>query len=104
MVAVYGRKGLVDPLRRTLGRDAEALPTLKLVPAPAQLGKGSLDVEIHVDVPDRGKHDAGAKKKKNPGVSVHVLLMGEAKSTWIAIGTNRPPHHIRPIRYAPLLR
>jgi hypothetical protein len=86
-VAAYGRKGLVDPLRKALGRDAEILPTVKTIPAPAQLGKGALDVEMHFDLSRRKSSDD--KKKKGAGLSIHILLMGEAQSTWIGVSSNR---------------
>ena len=87
VVAVYGRKGLTDPLRKAMGHDAGSLPVVKLGPGPAPLGKGALDVEIQLGF--AGKHDPDPKKKEATGVTLHVLLMGDAKSTWIAAGANR---------------
>lgn len=83
IVAVYGRKGLTDPLRRELGRDAELLPAAKLVTPPRELGKGGLDLELKFEV--KSKHG----DKKPVTVVVHALLMADGKNTWIAIGTNR---------------
>jgi hypothetical protein len=88
-VAVYGRKALTDPLRQALGHDADALPTAKFVAAPASLGQGAMELELHFEI---GSHDNGAadaKKKAGAGVVLHVLLMGDAKSSWLAIGLNR---------------
>ncbi len=90
VVAVYGRKGLTDPLRKALGHDGDALPVAKLVPAPAQLGKGALDRELRFDLPSRRHADADAKKKKGAALVFHVLLMPDGKgATWMAIGTDR---------------
>jgi hypothetical protein len=89
IVSVYGRKGLMDPVRKAARSDAELLPTVKLVPAPAQLGPGALDVEIHIDTPALDELDPKKKPKKEAGLTLHVLLMGEAKSTWIAFGASR---------------
>jgi hypothetical protein len=90
VVAVYGRKALTDPLRKALGHDGDALPTAKFVPAPASLGQGALDLELHFEI---GSHDTGAvdakKKKVRPGLVLHVLLMGDTQSSWLAIGFNR---------------
>lgn len=89
VVAVYGRTGLTDPLRKALGHDAEALPTVKFVPAPTSLGAGALDLELHVQI---GSHDMGpadAKKKKAPVLVFHVLLMGDGHNSWLAIGLDR---------------
>ena len=91
IVAVYGRKGLTDPLRRALGHDAASLPTVKLVPAPAQLGRGALDVELRFALEREGDPpaDAAAKKKATPVLALHVLLMGEARAAWLAVGADR---------------
>jgi hypothetical protein len=88
-VGVWSRKGLVDPLRKALGKDGEVLPSAKLVAAPAQLGKGALDVELHIDLPKKGLDDAKKKPAKGSGMNFHVLLMGEAQRTWLAVGTDR---------------
>ena len=91
VVAVYGRKALNERLRKALDRDAELLPTVKLVPAPAALGRGALDVEFLFERAPR-KDAAAKREKKNEkkaSFALHVLLMGEPQSTWIAIGANR---------------
>jgi hypothetical protein len=86
-VAVYGRKALNDELRKVAGDKARLLPSVKLVPAPAALGRGALDVELRFEVP---AGDAAAKNAKKPPAQVlHGLLMGETQSTWIGIGANR---------------
>lgn len=82
VVAVYGRKGLIDPLRKELNHDAQALPAAKFVAAPRELGRGALDLEL--------KFEIEAKRGEKPlAFALHVLLMGEGKSTWVAIGSNR---------------
>jgi hypothetical protein len=93
LVGVYGRKGLMTPLLGLVNQDAAKLPVLKLVPAPAALGRGALDLEIVLPAARVGiDEDPPSKpdpKKKASGLHVHVLLMGEAKSTWIAVGADR---------------
>jgi hypothetical protein len=80
--------------------DAKNLPTMKLVKAPAALGKDALDIEIKVsDLPSPGMDDmptldgAGRPdpKKKAPTVTLtfHILLMADEKNaTWLALGQN----------------
>jgi hypothetical protein len=82
VVAVYGRKGLTDPVRKELGDAAGALPALKFVPPPRELGKGGLDLEIKFEIPPK-------KGEKSVNIGLHLLLMADGKNTWIAIGANR---------------
>lgn len=82
-VAVYGRKGLTDPLRKGLGKDARALPSAKFVAAPRELGGGALDLELKFQI------DAKRGEKKPVTFALHVLLMPDGKSTWLALGANR---------------
>jgi hypothetical protein len=86
VVAVYGRKGLLDPLKKQAPDAADKLPTLKLVPAPPQLGRGALDLEIGF-APVR--HDDAKDAKKKDGIKAHVLLMADGQTTWLALGTDR---------------
>jgi len=96
-VSVYNRKGLMDPLKKELGDDARLLPVIKLVPAPAKLGKGALDVEVKVEFPAKekgfegeAKPKKGAKKKEEMiRFGFHFLLMPDGKDTWLSFGTNR---------------
>lgn len=80
--------------------EAKYLPTVKSVAAPASLGKGAMDVEIKfsfdVDEEDlevlgggRSQGDGKKAKKRVLSASIHVLLMGEDKATWVAIGADR---------------
>ena len=91
VVSVYGRKGLTDPLRKGLGRDAKALPTAKLVPAPRDLGRGALDVELKFQIDNKRAQRQDTKKKAHKPLSfaLHVLLMPDGKSTWLGVGANR---------------
>ena len=101
MVAVYNRKGLQAPLKKALGDDAAYLPTVKIVPAPAALGKGALDIEVKLDLPDdafgskseearggKAKPAKPAKVTKTP-VTFHLLLLTEGKAAWFGFGGNR---------------
>lgn len=104
-VAVYNRKGLHDPLKKALGDDATYLPTIKIVAAPAALGKGALDVEVKLDIPEddaltsraeeavapgsRPKPVKPAKATKKTTLTFHLLLASEGKVAWFGFGTNR---------------
>jgi hypothetical protein len=96
LVAVYNRPGLIGPLKKELRDDAKLLPTVKTVPAPKELGKSSLDIEIKfkdIPAPNDGFAPAAAGKAaprpKTLTFTMHVLLMGEDKVTWVAFGTDR---------------
>ncbi len=97
LVAVYNRPALLAPLKKELRDDARYLPTVKMVPAPKELGKDALDVEIafkNLPAPDSGPLAAppakgAAAKAQTISFSIHILLMGEEKSTWVAVGAER---------------
>ncbi len=107
IVAVYNRKGLQTPLKKALGDDATYLPTVKIVPAPAALGKGALAIEVKLELPDdalgskfddvleprggKGKPASRAKPTKvtKTPVTFHLLLLTEGKAAWFGMGTNR---------------
>src|SRR5262249_45129897 len=75
--------GLLDPLKKELGPDASSLPAAKLVTPPRELGRGALDLELKFQI------DAKRSEKKPLEFALHVLLMPDGKSTWIAIGPTR---------------
>jgi hypothetical protein len=112
VVAVYGRKGLIDPVKKALRQEARFLPTIKVVGAPASLGKDAFAVEIKGDflseVPPAppkikaGPAGGGSKKPPEPvsklppppkpekvTFTLHIVLMPDATSTWIAFGPNK---------------
>lgn len=99
VVAVSNRRGLMDRLKKELGPDARFLPTARLTAAPATLGKGALGVEIKFDIPPETPvpPPKGTKKPSSPGpakpervaFSLHVLLMPDGKSTWLAFGFHK---------------
>jgi hypothetical protein len=77
--------------------ETKSLPTMKLVTAPAALGKDALDLEIKLanlpvpgdDDPLDGSGRADPKKKKETlTLTFHVLLMADEKTTWLAFGQN----------------
>ena len=82
IVSVYNRKALTDPLRKELG-PTPAFPGLKLGGAPRELGAGSLAIELQGEIP--AKHGA----TKPTVFTVHLLLMTDRKTTWLAVGPNR---------------
>ena len=100
-VAVYNRKGLQDPLKKALGDDATFLPTVKLVAAPASLGKGALDMEIKLTLPEEDKlpksatsQDLAPKAKprgkvKTTTLTLHLLLAVDGKTALLGFGGNR---------------
>ena len=111
LVAVYNRKGLHDPLKKALGKDAAFLPTVKVVAAPASLGKDALDIEVKLDIPDdepwapspevledqRGNGGKPAKPVKpikpvakgKTTLTLHLLLAIDGKTAWFGFGGNR---------------
>jgi hypothetical protein len=114
LVAVYNRKGLHDPLKKALGDDAVFLPTVKLVTAPAALGKGALDIEVKLDIPDdvpwapspevlddaapRGGKGGKPVKPAKPAkpaprgkttLTFHLILVTEGKTAWFGFGGDR---------------
>lgn len=82
VVAVYNRKGLTDPLRKELGKGARALPVVKIVAAPRELGRGSMQVDLKFAIEPK-------KSDKPIAFTLHVLVMADGKSTWLGIGANR---------------
>lgn len=88
-VSVYGRKPLLEPVRRELGHGADSLPRVKLVPPPVTIGKGALDVEVRFEADDPAVPSGTAKPQKVTLVALHVLLMPDGTNTWIGVGADR---------------
>ena len=71
--------------------------TMKPMPAPKELGKGSLDFEVTLarDIlsgsRSGGEPTKGAKAKTPPlaPLKLHMLVVPEAAQTWIAVGGDR---------------
>lgn len=103
-----GPRSLLTFLLEEADIEAKYLPTVKSVAAPAALGKNAMDVEIKftfdVDEDDlailgggggqggRGPQKQGGDSKKAQralSASIHILMMGEDKNTWVAIGADR---------------
>jgi hypothetical protein len=76
--------------------ESKSLPTMKLVKAPAALGKDALDIEIrlaNLSMPGEGDLLDGSgrqdpKKKETLTLTFHILLMADEKTTWLAFGQN----------------
>jgi len=88
LVDAYKLPGVQTALKKELGRDAKHLPTVKSGAAPASLGAGAEALEItmpNVEVP--GLPDA-PPRKVDPVMSLtlHVLLMADGDTTWLALG------------------
>lgn len=94
VVAVYNRAGLSAPIKKEMREDAKLLPTVRTVGAPKELGKGSLAVEIKVtEIPDPADPPSFDPKKKKAqkkvSLTLHLLLMADGKTTWLAFGANK---------------
>lgn len=93
-VTAYNTTGLRARLR-DIDVDPKNLPTVKTVPAPKELGKGALAVEIQIKSPELGAGaatGAAPKAKAKPvTVTLHLLVMGDDndKATWIAFGHDK---------------
>lgn len=83
VVDVYKRKAFSDVLRQVAADDVDMLPAAKFVPAPKELGKGALDLELTFDPQQHGI------VKKGLSFAIHVLLMSDGKSTWVGLGAKR---------------
>ncbi|WP_437734051.1 hypothetical protein [Sorangium sp. So ce1335] len=93
VVAAYNTPGLRKRLPE-LDVDPKDLPKVKTTPAPKELGKTSLAVEIQIvnEVPpldDDAAPGGKAKPKQKLTVTLHLLVMGEEKTTWIAFGHDK---------------
>lgn len=97
LVAVWNRAGLQGPLKKELGADtAKSLPVVKTVPAPRELGAGAMAIEIkvpNIDDPDDPPFDAKTGKmkanRKKITLTFHIVVMGEDKTTWLAVGSKK---------------
>lgn len=76
--------------------DPKDLPTVKTVQAPKELGKTSLAVEIQItnelpslDADAEPAPSGKVKPKPKMTVTLHLFLMGEEKTTWIAFGHDK---------------
>lgn len=77
--------------------ESKHLPTMKTVAAPAQLGKSSMAIEIKfAGLPSPAGEmglDGGDKDKKGKKetitITLHLLLMADDKTTWVAFGTEK---------------
>ncbi|WP_437780054.1 hypothetical protein [Sorangium sp. So ce1097] len=91
VVATYNKPALRKRLPE-LDIDPKELPTVKTVQAPKELGKSSLAVEIQIvnEVPPLdGDVVSDTKPKQKLTVTLHLLVMGEEKTTWIAFGHDK---------------
>jgi hypothetical protein len=91
-VAVYNRPALLAPIRKAMRNDASFIPSIKVVPAPAQLGAGSLEVDITVaNLPAEDVLPDATPQEKKAKVTLraHILLMADGKQTWMAVGTSK---------------
>jgi hypothetical protein len=70
--------------------EAKYLPTMKTVAAPAQLGKGSMAIEIKfAGLPSPAGDKDKKGKKETITITIHLLLMADDKTTWVAFGTEK---------------
>ena len=91
-VDAFKLAGVQSKLKKEMGSDANMMPVVKSVAAPASLGAGSEALEItfpNIEVPQpRSARGAQKAPGKPPVMSLklHVLLMADGDSTWLAIG------------------
>jgi hypothetical protein len=88
-------KSLLTPILDVVGDDDIKLPTLKTVAAPASLGKGALAIELKLAGLPSPLGDAPPvdpkkpEKKETVTLTLHLLLMADGKTTWLAFGYNK---------------
>jgi hypothetical protein len=94
-VKVYNRPTLQAWLKRAAGSDADMLPVIKVVPAPAALGAGAYAVELAVDhIEDpiaifSQLSSGGTGKPKPIKIALSVLVMQDGKRTFVGIASDR---------------
>ena len=88
-VDAYKAQSVQSMLKKELGADdAKGLPTLKSGAAPATLGAGSEALEITFPRVETPRYDySGAPTFVS--LKLHVLLMADGDSTWLAIGGSK---------------
>jgi hypothetical protein len=89
VVAAYNRPSIQAFLRKEMGSDASMMPVVRQRPAPPGLGAGSFAVEMTVPNLDAPSMDPGGAKPRKMSVTVHLLVMADGDSTWIAIGGDK---------------
>jgi hypothetical protein len=106
LVDAYKLAGVQAGLKKELGaRDAKMLPVVKAGTAPASLGAGAEAVEITIPnveapgepevkqpAPSKGGPPAKGAPVKGPPtmtLKLHVILMGDGASSWLAIGASK---------------
>lgn len=88
-------RSLLTPILQEIGDEGINLPTLKTVAAPASLGKGALAIELKLAGLPSPLGDAPPvdpkkpEKKETVTLTLHLLLMADGKTTWLAFGYNR---------------
>lgn len=90
LVDAYKSAGVQAHLKKEAGNDAKLLPAVKSVPAPASLGAGSEALEItlsNLPVPrSRGEKETERQKPPTMSLKLHVILMPDGDTTWLAFG------------------
>lgn len=88
----------LTPVLQEVDFEAAHLPTMKVVPAPSQLGKGSMAIEVKfAGLPSPMEDMAvlgptGGKKAGKPETIdfvMHILVMADGKTTWTALGSDK---------------
>jgi hypothetical protein len=88
-VAAYNRAGAQKQLKFYLKDDAKHLPQLRIGQGPAQLGRGSVDVEIKINDIDAPDFVIGAKKTDKVSFTGHLMVMIDGKAGWIGFAPNK---------------
>lgn len=90
MVDAYKQPGVQSALKKELGaRDAKMLPVVKSGPAPASLGAGAEAVEITMSNVEAPVPDETGKGAPMMTLKLHVIVMGDGETSWMAIGASK---------------
>ncbi|EYF02151.1 hypothetical protein [Chondromyces apiculatus] len=95
IVTAYGRPSIQAALKKLMKDDAKFLPTVKTVAAPKELGKGGVAIDLtfkDLPAPNPNPLDGAgpAKTKSKPlRFEVHLYIMGDGDTSWMAIGADK---------------
>lgn len=90
LVDAYKQGGVQSSLKKELGaRDAKMLPVIKSGSAPASLGAGAEALEITMSNVEAPVPDEQGKPTPTMTLKLHVLVMGDGETSWMAIGASK---------------
>ena len=90
LVDAYKQGGVQSALKKELGaRDAKMLPVIKAGSAPASLGAGAEALEITISNVEAPVPDEPGKPTPTMTLKLHILVMGDGETSWMAIGASK---------------